>query len=346
MISGVSTGAINMLLRRSIQTAQRELSISQTEVQTGAMADVAATLGVGTVAPISFLRDVTHIESILDTNKSVATRLSATQASLGSVLESTQSLFGVLTAARGNSQTLSVAAKSANSLLGSMVSALNTAVSGQHIFAGLNTDNAPLNVGNSIPAGAEMDSAFLGFFGFSKTDVAASSITPASFQAFVTAQVAPLFLGAPWSGGISNATDAPIRSRIALSESHETSVTANEPAVRDALFGAALAANFLGSSLNAQTQDGVIEKASQLSSSAVASLAQLQGRVGLIQQKLTLADNRLSAQRDLFASAAEDLTSVDPYEAATKLNSLLTKIETSYALTQKIQQLSILRYLA
>jgi flagellar hook-associated protein 3 FlgL len=36
---------------------------------------------------------------------------------------------------------------------------------------------------------------------------------------------------------------------------------------------------------------------------------------------------------------------VDPYEAASRVQDLLSHIETSYALTARIQQLSLLRFL-
>jgi flagellar hook-associated protein 3 FlgL len=37
---------------------------------------------------------------------------------------------------------------------------------------------------------------------------------------------------------------------------------------------------------------------------------------------------------------------VDPFEAATRVNALITQIETSYALTARIQQLSLTRLLS
>jgi flagellar hook-associated protein 3 FlgL len=345
MISTVSTSAIRNALQRSIQTAQRELAVRQREVQTGALADVAGTLGEKAAAPISLLRQVSRIDSILDTNKSASTRLAATQSALGVVSASTQTLFDSLSAAKGSIHGIAAASQSAKSQLGTLVSALNTAVAGQHIFAGLNTDVAPINPGNGIPAGDEMDAAFLSHFGFAKTDPAAALITPAAFQTFATSQIEPLFVGSGWAATVSGATDDTITSRITLSGTAQTSVSANETGVRRALFAASLSANFLDTPLNLAAKDTIVDRALQQSSSSISALTELQGKTGFVQQKLTDAGSRLSAQRDLFESAASDLTSVDPFDAATRLNALLTRIETSYVLTQKIQQLNILRYL-
>ena len=58
------------------------------------------------------------------------------------------------------------------------------------------------------------------------------------------------------------------------------------------------------------------------------------------------ANDRMSAQKDVIDDADRNaLESVDPYEASTRVNTLLTQIETSYALTARIQQLSLLDYL-
>ena len=39
------------------------------------------------------------------------------------------------------------------------------------------------------------------------------------------------------------------------------------------------------------------------------------------------------------------LEGVDPYEASSRLSTLLTQVETAYAMTARIQQLTLLNYL-
>jgi flagellar hook-associated protein 3 FlgL len=42
----------------------------------------------------------------------------------------------------------------------------------------------------------------------------------------------------------------------------------------------------------------------------------------------------------------QKLEGADPYEASTRVSTLMTQIETSYALTARIQQLSLAKYLS
>lgn len=345
VISSISTSSIQTALLRSMQSAQRDFVTAQVEVQTGKYADVALQLGSRTATPLSLSHDISQIESILLTNKSASARLAATQDALASVLSSTQNLFDGLTAAKGSSQAVALASQSARVTLGAIVSAINTAVAGQHIFSGLNMDRPPISQGNGIPAGAEMDAAFLSHFGFAKSDAAAASITPAAFSDFIQLEVEPLFMGAGWGTAVSSATDDAITSLISSSDIAETSVSANDASLRQGLFSAALAANFLDTPLNLSAKAVIVDQSLQRSSASISGLAALQGKVGFIQRRLADADAGLSDRRDLFAGMADGLTSVDPHEAAIRLNALLTKLETSYALTQKIQRLSILDYL-
>ena len=50
-------------------------------------------------------------------------------------------------------------------------------------------------------------------------------------------------------------------------------------------------------------------------------------------------------QVDLFQRNITQMQGVDPYEASTRVSTLLQQIETSYALTARIQQLSLVKYL-
>ncbi len=345
MISGISTRSIQMALQRSLISMQREMADKQVEVQTGKFADVGLSLGEKTATPVSFLRDVRRLESILDTNKTAATRLEATQNSLATLRSASNSVLSALTAGNQTTDGRKVSAQSALSALGSMTSALNVAVAGQHIFAGLNSDVTPIDAGNGIPAGDEMDAAFLAYFGFAKTDPAASTISVAAFQAFVASDVEPMFLGAGWNTIVSGASDMVIQSRITLKEVVSSSVSANEAGIRGTIFAAALAANFLDTQLNTAVADNIVRTSVSASATADAALAAVQSKAGLVQERVSDADTRVATQRDMLLGAGEDLTAVDPYEASVRLNALLTQIETSYALTQKIQNLSILRYL-
>jgi flagellar hook-associated protein 3 FlgL len=48
---------------------------------------------------------------------------------------------------------------------------------------------------------------------------------------------------------------------------------------------------------------------------------------------------------DIINTQLTDLVGVDTYEASVRLNTLLTQVETSYTITSKIQDLSLVNFL-
>ncbi|MEN9894165.1 MAG: hypothetical protein RIR97_17, partial [Pseudomonadota bacterium] len=57
------------------------------------------------------------------------------------------------------------------------------------------------------------------------------------------------------------------------------------------------------------------------------------------------SNESLTAQINIVKTNLNDLQGVDPYEASTRVNTLLQQVETSYTLTAKIQKLSLVNFL-
>jgi flagellar hook-associated protein 3 FlgL len=194
------------------------------------------------------------------------------------------------------------------------------------------------------PAKAAFDAAFLAHFGFAQTDPAASTITGAAMETFLTTVVEPQFLGAGWANW-SSATDETITSRITLNETAQTSVSANNDGVRKLAMAAAAVSELLSGPLNAEAQGALMQHTAVLVGEAISDIAGTKATAGLVESRLAGATERLDMQVDLFTRGIQDMEGIDPYEASTRVSSLLSQIETSYSLTARIQQLSFVRFM-
>ncbi|MGL4397205.1 MAG: flagellin, partial [Hyphomicrobium sp.] len=65
----------------------------------------------------------------------------------------------------------------------------------------------------------------------------------------------------------------------------------------------------------------------------------------LSQERTALATERMSIQMDIISTHVGKLESVDPAEVSVRVTALMTQIETSYALTARLHQLSLVNYL-
>ncbi len=63
------------------------------------------------------------------------------------------------------------------------------------------------------------------------------------------------------------------------------------------------------------------------------------------QERIKSANDRIDIQVTLIQQHVTDLEGVDPYEATANVNALLTQIETAYALTARLQNLSLIDYI-
>ncbi|MFU0505464.1 flagellar hook-associated family protein [Pseudaminobacter sp. NGMCC 1.201702] len=347
--SFVSSSAISQAMRYSMMRNQAALVTAQKESNTGFVADKGLALGTRTTQSISFMRELDRMKNIVDTNALAASRLSVTQSAIGQAADAAQSLLSALTVHTAGRTDFTITKDAAEKTLATLTALLNTNVAGEYIFAGINTDAKPIgDLSFTAPGAAktDFDAAFLAHFGVAPDDPAAASIDTAAMESFMTTVVEPQFVDAGWPALWSSASDQRIVSRIALNETAETSVSANEIGFRKIAVAAATLNALLSSNIGDEARAALSERAAVMVGEALGDLANLEARTGIVETRIADATKRLEGQSDLFQKHILKTEGVDPYEAATRVSDLLGHIETSYALTARIQQLSLLRFIS
>jgi flagellar hook-associated protein 3 FlgL len=347
--SFVSSASISEAVRHSVMRAQIELTKAQKEVSTGRVADVGLALGARTGQSVSFSRDFARLQGIVDTNALASARLSSTQAALNEVTTIAQSFLATITNSLGGDASPLLTLTDAKGTLQALTTTLNTSYNGEHLFAGINTDVKPVNdyTAAGSPNKAAFDAAFLAHFGFTQSDPGAASMSAAQMDTFIDSVVIPEFMGAGWQATWSNATDEGINSRIALNETVETSVSANEQGLRKLAMAAATVLDMFEttSQVSDPARKQLLSRAVAFVGEAMASIANLSAKTGIIENRVKNASERINTQTMLLEKNIQDFEGVDPYQASTKVSTLLQQIETSYALTARIQQLSLVKFL-
>ncbi|MBX2806663.1 MAG: flagellar hook-associated family protein [Hyphomicrobiales bacterium] len=345
--SFISSMAITNATKLSIQKAQAELVQVQKEVASGRHADVGLALGTQTGRVVSLRQEYARIDTILGTNTLVRTHLEASQASLQSLSDTAGEFISTLLAARGGEVGAGNAVSVAESNLQSFTDMANASINGQSLFAGINTDILPVSNYYETPISAAkqaVDDAFFAEFGMDQSDPAVSTIPPTAMQIFIGNTFASLFEDPAWSDW-SSASDQNISSRISTYEIVETSTNTNEPAFRRLAAAYTMVADLGGENMSHDTFVTVMDTAIQYAQEAVNELAATQSSLGVAQHSIASADDRMTIQKDIITGQINTLEEVDPYEASTRLNDIVNQIELSYALTGRINQLSLLNYL-
>src|SRR5215470_12336844 len=128
----LSTASISAATRLSVVETQVKLAEAQKEVTTGRLADVGASLGYKTGQTLSLRQDYARLNTIVDSNSVVSTRLSTTQTSLTSLVSDAQLFVGQLIAARNANTGPAVVEAQAKAALNSFTDLVNTAVDGAY----------------------------------------------------------------------------------------------------------------------------------------------------------------------------------------------------------------------
>ncbi|MDH6233391.1 flagellar hook-associated protein 3 FlgL [Mesorhizobium soli] len=345
--SSVSTAAISEAMRYSLMKTQASLVKAQKEQSTGFYADKGLALGARTSQSVTFNRELERIKGIIDSNSMATARLSATQQALSGIENAAQTFLSALgTAVSGDSQS-AMTQNIARDTLGSMSSLLNSSLNGEYLFAGINTDVKPISdFSDPSTAGVTaFQNAFVAKFGFSMSDPQAASISATDMDDFITNNVEPMFLGAGWSDW-SSASDQPIVGRIALNETTETSVSANNAGVRKLAMAGVVIEQLMSANLSTGVRQSLIKRTVSVVGEAMGDLANLRSVTGIAEKRVSDASDRMDQQSTLLEKHILKTEGVDPYEAATRVSDLLSHIETAYALTARMQQLSLLKYLS
>jgi len=343
----VSTSAISLAAQLSVARLQAQLVDAQKEVSTGRYADVGATLGNKTGQSVSMRQEQARLQAIIDSNGPVATRLDATQSTLKSIASQAQSFLNDLMASRTGDVQSSLQGEAASGLK-SLIGMLNAQIDGTYLFAGINADVRPVADYSETPPSANkqaVDDAFFAAFGISQSDAGVANISADDMQSFLDTSFADLFKDPAWKSTWSQASDQNVRSRISNSELIDTSANANNDAIRALVSAYTMVAGVGTSKLNEGAYQKVVDKAAELVGSAMQGLTGMQADLGTVQQRVTDANSRMTAQQDIITTHIGALEGVDPYEASSRLNSLMTQIETAYSMTARIQKLSLLNYL-
>lgn len=343
----VSTYGMGMALRSAVTSGQTQLLKAQQEATTGTLYDVGLSLGARTGQTVSLRKEYDRLTVLGDMNKLVMQRMNASQSAMTGLIENSQTFLANLTGASTTLEGRAAIAEAARSSLQSATGLLNTSYNGEYIFSGVHTDIKPMD-DYFAPGGkakAALHTAFEDYFGFPTSSPQVSTIDADAMGLFLDKVSNTQFDDANWGNNWSSASDTVVKSRISPTETVDTSISGNADGFRKAMMSFAIVAEFGDIGLNESAFFKLSSHALNATTQAGSEMAISQSTLGLAQARTNDANTRITTQQKILNNSVLDLEAVDPFEAATRVNALMTQIETSYALTVKLQSMSLLNYL-
>jgi flagellar hook-associated protein 3 FlgL len=326
--------ANSLFLRRSTTALKQGLAQARQELTTGRAADPVAAVR-GQTAPLAALeRSRSLLDAYATATVETGLHTDAQQRVLDRVAGATSSTFEQILALGPSPGThmIDPVARNARGAFDQTVIALNTRLSDRSLFAGAATDRPAL-----APAGEVIAALLAETAGAGTVDE-------------VIARVDAWF-DTPGGGfdtlGYRGATAPAGPVAIAEGESVQLAITAARDELRPALKGLALAA-LVGEGLPGMGQAeraALLETAGIRLMQAQTGVTALAAELGATEARIAAAGVRNTAESTAMELAVSGLIGVDPYEAATRLEDTRGRIEALFAITGRLQRLSLTEFL-
>jgi flagellar hook-associated protein 3 FlgL len=344
----VSTLAGHEIMRTAMARNQTRMSQTLLEFSSGRHADVGRTLGTGVAAVLDMRHIMGDLTALTGTNAIVSSRLENAQSALNGVRQLATGFIDTAISVRQSGADPALLAADAKSRMGSIFDMLSVTSNGTYIFSGTNSSVTPLDDYLAEPPGparSAVIAAFTSEFGFPPDDPQVSTITPAQLEAYLDGPFATLFEDPEWGTTFSSATDGVMRDRISHTEEIDSSVSANEAGIRKLFYAMALAIDGGAEKMSADTRAVLSTRIIESSNAAVYDIVREQSEIGMAQERLTQANERIAIETQALERRVSRAEEVDPYEVAERLGLLMSRIEASYSVTARLQQLSLMNYL-
>lgn len=332
--------------RSTVERARRDLVDAQVEATSGRHVDVGLELGAR-IGEVLLLRGQgVELEGLRKSSEMVAGRLEVTQSALSSLVADANDMISGLVAARSNRSAQQTSPVQAGGYLKSFRTLMNTAYNGAHVFGGINVDVEPIADYFSDPTSsmrASVQAAFVSHFGFAPDDPAASSITATDLSVFINGDFEALFNDPGWQN-LSSASNSNLQDRIASDEIVTTSTNANAQEFRNLAKAYIMVTEFGGGQLSDSAFEYLADTATGNLSQSIDGIGVTQSNLGFAQERVSFS-LRIQEETSIFMKTrVGELEDVDAYEVATRLNTITAALEASYAITARIQRLSLLEY--
>ena len=351
----ISSLTLSNFSRNTIQRVQTQLADAQKELNTGRHADVGMTLGYVTGSAVTYHTQESSLQSMLDTNKLTKNRFSLMDNALTAIRNGADDYSKALMNGTATGTGISSLITSATQGLQQIFGAINTTDGRAYVFSGTHSDTAPVKNDTSAMTAfnADIKAKFLSAFGITDGDV--SKATADQVKAYFSdagyalppATIARSFtqdFNASWQT-IASAADGVSTVNISKSETIETSISANQDAFKNSVAAYAAIGAIGIDKMGDDARKALTTAAQSKLMQGRDGIVKIQADLGVRQNRVSAANDMLTKQKDLVADSYGRVENVDSTEASLLVNQLMTQLNVSFAVTGKLQNLSLLNYL-
>lgn len=323
-----------LLLRQQTIQLKRELQRGVVEVTTGRTSALSKHLKGDFRTLAALDRSIRLAESRRPALAEAQVMAEAMQAKLGILHAETETaaLSLIKDSAVASAQTLTAHGTTARRGLEAAIDALNQQIAGRSLFAGAAIDRSPLASSSEIMA--QLEALVAG-------ETTASGVI----------MLIDTWFDTPGGGfdtiAYQGSTDRAAHVRLSEGTTADLGIMASDSEIRGALKSLALGALLSGPTLGGDhtARQVLAQEAGVRGIAAAARVTESRAQVGSAEETISIVQSRNEADISARKLALVDLVGVDPHDAAMRLQATQSQLETLFALTARVQSLTLADYL-
>ncbi|SFT08917.1 flagellar hook-associated protein 3 FlgL [Sulfitobacter marinus] len=353
----VSTALQSLRQRETTSRLAAQISDTSYEVTTGLKAKPYDALGHKSADAIAIRMQITRNDGFLASNALLDRRFLAVETSLGAIRDAGQDVLEQSFLAQSSAgQTSAQLSQAARAAIDTLIERSGVSDSSGYLMSGTSSDTKPLQ-------GWDMPHPNTGLSPSEIVDdvVNGGLNTPADVQVAIDA-LSDIFsdqnAGDParnFETSFYNGTPAldgggllnpPLTARISETETIAQTAQANNPAIRDLMRGLAmLSAVDVNQITDPVAREAWASEARNAITSGLSGLTELETNTGLKRTRLADTVAAQESRAGFLNGERLLLEGADQYDAATRLTQLQTQLESSYAVTARLSNLSFLNFM-
>lgn len=359
-MTSISTLAFNNQTRVALNRLQGELNELTVQVANdGRYGDVGRTLGRLTGSAVSARSVAETLKEQQTSNGIINRRLETAEAAMTTISAGANSLANNLTGVSVGKDWAGFVSQ-ATSGLAQMTNTLNSSDAGTYVFGGIQSETRPIADYAATDAKTKSAANFEAFVTAATGSAAGvAAVTADQMKAYLsddgfdvtvgavttTYRYQDLFTEANWKGTFSKASSDPGEARINGTETVKSALTANDKAFRSAASGYTMLMELNIAGLNEGARNAVLTASASALRSGTLGITGIGAEVGTTRKRIETASTELLRQQDIMTSTVDALEEEDITVLGQRAANLQTNLNAAYAVTAKIQKLSILDYL-
>lgn len=350
-IYNVSSMTMSSRMVQFIQEGNNELHRLTIENATGKHADLGLAVGAQAGTASSLRNDFNYAERLDLSNSQTEMKLDVAYQSVDTLREAADAFRSQMIGVRDTGGSIITLSKLANTEMDSLTSLLNTSAGGVYVFGGENVGSGPMQ-DFEASAKAAIEAEFATHFGFPLSDSAnTKNITKAQMQMFLDdtfndeASATNQFNAANWGANWSNATDTVMSANIETGVNVNSTQSANDQSFKQLAKAYAMVGLIGAADLDPETESVVIDNSVAAITQGIDGINKVQTDIGAVQHRLDLAEKSLDNRMSTLNIRVNEIENVDPNEVAVRLTEAETQLEANYAITSRLNKLSLLNYI-